>query len=66
MTHQNDNRVLGRWGARELTMTEVELVNGAGTVGGIPHTNVCSAISKATATQTGPGDGDACGDFDFA
>jgi hypothetical protein len=64
MSNLRDNRVLCRLGARELTVDEAELVTGAGPT--IPHTNVCSLITIATATQTGPGDGDACGDTDFA
>jgi hypothetical protein len=62
MSSQTDNRVLCRRGARQLTLDEAEYVTAAG----IAHTNVCSAITMATATQTGPGDGDACGDTDFA
>lgn len=59
MASGNENRVLVRRGAREVTASELEQVNGAGFV----HTNVCSAI-LATSTITGPGDGDACGDTD--
>jgi hypothetical protein len=57
MTKQNDNRVLVRAGARELTMEEVEYVSAAA------HTNVCTAV-MATATHTGSGDGDGCSDTD--
>jgi hypothetical protein len=53
----NDNRVLARSGARELTIEEIDFVSAAA------HTNNCSAAT-ATATHTGPGDGDACGDSD--
>jgi hypothetical protein len=56
------NRVLCRIGARELTVTEAELVSaGAGA-----HTNVCSNIglNAATLTHTG-GDGDGCSDSDL-
>jgi hypothetical protein len=53
------NRVLGRTGARELTIEEVEMVSGVGAA----HTNVCTAI-LATTTVTGPGDGDGCSDTD--
>jgi hypothetical protein len=49
------NRVLGRIGARELMPDELEAVNG----GAAFHTNVCTAI---LATNTG--DGDACLDHD--
>jgi hypothetical protein len=55
----HSNRVLSRKGARELTREEMEFVGGSS----IPHTNVCSFVSLVT-TQTGPGDGDACGDLD--
>jgi hypothetical protein len=56
----HDNRVLCRQGARELTIHEMEIVNGA-----FAHTNVCSAIgvNAATLTHTG-GDGDGCSDTD--
>ncbi len=52
----NENRVLSRRGARELTCEELESVAAAA---GAAHTNVCSAV---TATSTG--DGDACLDHD--
>ena len=55
----DDNRVLARTGARELTMEEIDYVNAAGDF----HTNVCTAV-MATATMTGPGDGDGCSDSD--
>jgi len=48
-----DNRVLGRIGARELTTEEVEYVTGAGRV----QTNFCTALHTA-----GRFDGDGCGD----
>ena len=54
MTEQE--RVLLRRGARELTVEEANFV-GAGQ----SHTNVCSLI---TATSTGSGDGDGCTDTD--
>lgn len=60
MTDRTNNRVLSRIGARELTELETEFING-----GQIHTDVCSAITQLTATQTGPGDGDACGDTDY-
>lgn len=53
-----DNRVLGRRGARELTVNEVDAVSGA-----TLRTLVCTAIT-ATATVTGLGDGDGCSDTD--
>lgn len=54
------NRVLGRLGARELTITETELVAGGIQV----HTNVCTALETTAAR---PGDGDGCnGDMDLA
>ncbi len=56
----HENRVLIRSGARELTFEEIDYVNAAG---GPFQTQVCS-IPFATATHTGPGDGDACGDID--
>jgi len=52
------DRVLVRLGARELTIEEIDQVNAAQF-----HTNVCTAI-MATATATGPGDGDGCSDTD--
>ena len=53
------NRVLGRLGAHELTITETELVAGGITV----HTNVCTAMETTAAR---PGDGDGCnGDHDL-
>jgi hypothetical protein len=54
----NDNRVLVRVGARELTIEEIDYVS----AGQIRHTNVCTAV-LATATHTG-GDGDGCSDTD--
>jgi hypothetical protein len=59
MSRQEDNRVLARTGARELTVDEVDQVSAAMAA----HTNVCTAI-MATATHTGPGDGDGCSDTD--
>jgi hypothetical protein len=59
MSKQQDNRVLARAGARELTIEEIDLVSAAMQA----HTNVCTAI-MATATVTGPGDGDGCSDTD--
>lgn len=59
MSKQQDNRVLVRVGARELTVEEVDFVSAAMQA----HTNVCTAI-MATATVTGPGDGDGCSDSD--
>ncbi|HET8888144.1 MAG TPA: hypothetical protein VFQ41_04505 [Candidatus Angelobacter sp.] len=56
---RQDNRVLARAGARELTIEEVDQVSAAMQ----NHTNVCTAI-MATATVTGPGDGDGCSDTD--
>jgi hypothetical protein len=61
MQNIEQNRVLIRRGARELTLAEVDLIQAAGTV----HTNVCTAV-LATATVTGPGDGDGCSDTDHA
>jgi hypothetical protein len=51
MSNEQDNRVLSRLGARELTSQEVEQVTGAGHV----HTNNCT-INLNTGTR----DGDAC------
>jgi hypothetical protein len=59
MSKQQDNRVLVRLGARELTIDEIDQVSAAMQA----HTNVCTAI-MATATATGPGDGDGCSDTD--
>ncbi|HKD79198.1 MAG TPA: hypothetical protein VKH81_05855 [Candidatus Angelobacter sp.] len=58
MTKQDNNRVLVRVGARELTRDEIEYVS----AGQAFHTNVCTAV-LATATHTG-GDGDGCSDTD--
>jgi len=60
MPNFNDNRVLCRRGARELTRDEAEFVNGAAAF----NTLVCTALTALTATHTGPGDGDGCGDTD--
>ncbi|HEY7403621.1 MAG TPA: hypothetical protein VIB39_08880 [Candidatus Angelobacter sp.] len=59
MSQQENNRVLVRTGARELTIEEIDYVSAAAPL----HTNVCTA-PFATATHTGPGDGDGCGDTD--
>jgi hypothetical protein len=59
MSKQDNNRVLVRTGARELTIEEADQVSAAMQV----HTNVCTAI-MATSTVTGPGDGDGCSDTD--
>jgi hypothetical protein len=59
MSRQEDNRVLARKGARELTVNEIDQVSAAMQ----NHTNVCTAI-MATATATGSGDGDGCSDSD--
>jgi hypothetical protein len=57
MSTLENNRILARAGARELTLEEIDWVS-AGAM-----TQVCSR-PMATATHTGPGDGDACGDQD--
>jgi hypothetical protein len=57
MSKHEDNRVLARAGARELTIEEIDYVGAAQ----IAHTNVCSAVML---TQTG--DGDACSDTDHS
>jgi hypothetical protein len=57
MSTTENNRVLARAGARELTLEEIDWVSAAA------MTQVCSR-PLATATHTGPGDGDACGDQD--
>ena len=59
MSRQEENRVLVRKGARELTIDEIDQVSAAMQA----HTNVCTAI-MATATATGSGDGDGCSDTD--
>jgi hypothetical protein len=56
---KQENRVLARAGARELTIDEADLVSAGIQV----HTDLCTAI-MATATVTGPGDGDGCSDTD--
>ena len=58
MSKPENNRVLSRLGARELTLHEAEYVTAAG---GGAHTFNCSAV-----TNTSTGDGDACSDTDFA
>lgn len=61
MLNHEQSRVLGRLGARELAVEEVEAVSG-----GLQfHTNVCTAILNVT-TVTGPGDGDGCSDTDHS
>jgi len=59
MSTLETNRVLGRSGARELSLPEIDRVSAAA------HTNVCTG-GQATASHTGFGDGDCCGDTDFA
>ena len=59
MSRQEDNRVLVRFGARELTIDEVAQVSAAA----MAHTNVCTA-AMPFATVTGSGDGDGCSDTD--
>jgi hypothetical protein len=58
MSRQEESRVLARFGARELSIEEVDQVSAA-----MGHTNVCTAM-MATATATGAGDGDGCSDSD--
>ncbi len=56
---QHENRVLSRLGARDLTISETELVAGGIQV----TTNVCTALETTAAR---PGDGDGCnGDHDL-
>jgi hypothetical protein len=57
MLKLEDNRVLARTGARELTVEEADFV------GGGFNTFVCT-FAVATHTHTGAGDGDGCGDAD--
>lgn len=52
MSNHENNRVLGRQGARDLTITETESVAG----GLVVHTNICS-IPRTSAL----GDADGCG-----
>jgi hypothetical protein len=59
MSRQEENRVLARSGARELTMEEIDQVSAAMQ----NHTNVCTA-AMPFATVTGSGDGDGCSDTD--
>jgi hypothetical protein len=59
MSNHENNRVLSRLGARELTVEETELVGGSLQF----HTLVCTAVLRTT-TVTGPGDGDGCSDSD--
>ncbi|HEV2988677.1 MAG TPA: hypothetical protein VG759_09550 [Candidatus Angelobacter sp.] len=51
MPNHENNRVLSRTGARELTTEEVRYVSGSGQF----HTNVCTID-----LNTGAKDGDAC------
>jgi len=53
----DENRVLLRKGARELTISETARVSAG------DHTNVCTAV-LATASHTGAGDGGGCSDTD--
>jgi hypothetical protein len=59
MSRQEENRVLVRKGARELTIDEIDQVSAAIQ----KHTNVCTA-AMPFATVTGSGDGDGCSDTD--
>ena len=59
MSRQEENRVLVRKGARELTVDEIDQVSAAMQ----NHTNVCTA-AMPFATVTGSGDGDGCSDTD--
>jgi hypothetical protein len=61
MANHENNRVLNRIGARELTTPEAEFVYGAAGF----NTLVCtlSAFNAKTNTHTG-GDGDGCSDTD--
>jgi len=59
MSRQDENRVLARFGARELTTDEIDQVSAAT----LAHTNVCTA-AMPFATVTGSGDGDGCSDTD--
>jgi hypothetical protein len=52
MSNRNNNRVLGRQGARDLTIPETEMVAG----GLVVHTNICSAPQTSAL-----GDADGCG-----
>lgn len=47
MSNSQENRVLCRQGARELTIIEMEVVNGA-----FAHTDLCSTIRYNPALQT--------------
>ena len=59
MSNHENNRVLSRLGARELTVEELEQVAGSLQF----HTLVCTGVLAVT-TMTGPGDGDGCSDSD--
>jgi hypothetical protein len=61
MSNNQNNRVLSRLGARELTREETECVSGSLAY----HTLVCTIV-LATTTVTGPGDGDGCSDTDHS
>jgi hypothetical protein len=58
MSKLDDNRVLGRMGARVITAEEAEAVSGCS----VQTTIVCTSI-LATSTVTGTGDGE-CADTD--
>ncbi len=58
MSDHENNRVLGRKGARELTVEETEIVSGSLQF----QTLLCTAMQTTAAR---PGDGDGCnGDMD--
>ncbi len=58
MSNHENNRVLSRLGARELTVEETEIVSGSLQF----HTLLCTAMQTTAAS---PGDGDGCnGDMD--
>lgn len=60
MANVDSNRVLSRMGAREMSTSETEQVNGGLQL----HTNVCTGFNPATHTGA---DGDGCsGDVDLS
>jgi hypothetical protein len=46
----SNNRVLTRMGAREISVEELEMVNGSG--GPVVCTQMCTSVTSATGKQT--------------
>lgn len=50
MTNNDNDRVLGRRGAREVSQQELEQVHGSG--GPPVHTDACTSVPSSTAGRT--------------